>query len=61
VEEARATPKKYEVNIELRPRELRVVKGKQSGLPDDTEDSGGPHLHFEVCDTENGDSKPAII
>lgn len=46
---------RFEVDVELGPDELRVNKGDRIGLAGNTGSSQGPHLHFEIRDTESQD------
>lgn len=44
--------KRFDVDIQLAPQELLLKKGDRIGLAGNTGSSQGPHLHFELRDTE---------
>lgn len=43
---------KYEVELDFAPGEIQLKKGQQFAWSGNTGSSGGPHLHFELRDTE---------
>jgi hypothetical protein len=46
----------FEVDIYLRPNDLRVKKGENFALAGNTGSSTAPHLHFELRDTKTEDA-----
>jgi hypothetical protein len=47
-----------EIDLEFRPNHFPVAKGEVIGLSGNTGGSGGPHLHFEVRDSNNDAINP---
>lgn len=46
---------RFEVDIQLDPSEFPIQKGARIGLAGNSGSSQGPHLHFEIRDTETQD------
>ncbi|MCQ2209479.1 MAG: M23 family metallopeptidase [Paludibacteraceae bacterium] len=45
---------KYEIDLILDSTQFRIKKGEQFALSGNTGASGGPHVHFEIRETETG-------
>lgn len=45
--------KRSEIDIDLAPNVIKVVKGEKVGYAGNTGSSAGPHLHFEIRDTKS--------
>jgi len=43
----------FEIDINLKPEEFKIKKGKQIGLSGNSGGSTGPHLHFELRDEKS--------
>jgi murein DD-endopeptidase MepM/ murein hydrolase activator NlpD len=51
--------KQWEVDVYLEPGEIPIKKAEMVAFSGNTGGSGGPHLHFEVRDTEENTLDPA--
>jgi len=45
--------KSYEIDIALNPNLLKIIKGEVVAISGNTGGSDGPHLHFEIRDTQS--------
>jgi len=51
---------KYRVRLQFAPGEIKVLRGEVLGLTGES-GTGGPHLHFEVRDPDNGPVNPLAM
>lgn len=60
IKEKQYTQESFNVNLMLTPDELPVKEGELVALSGNTGSSGGPHLHFEIRDTETEETMDPI-
>lgn len=60
IKEKQYTQESFNVNLMLTPDELPIKEGELVALSGNTGSSGGPHLHFEIRDTETEETMDPI-
>lgn len=61
VEKQHYLAESFEIDLELQPGELPVVKGQQIAESGNTGGSGGPHLHFEIRDAKTEEALNPLL